>query len=108
MAASVIMYTTFGCLLRNSKNPLFLDMIVMRGGHEFQAVLSDLKTNLDKYIKDYQIVLNYGDFVRFYNNTKVQVKLKNASDVHLFREPQPFDASEELEVYIEEDPPAVV
>lgn len=99
MASNVVAYTSYGCLLRNNRNPLYLDVIVMKGGHDFSLILSDLFETLEKYIKDYQVIVNHGDFVKFYNNTLIQVKLKNASDIHFFKDPQPF-GGEEFEVVI--------
>jgi hypothetical protein len=97
---TVLLNTAYGCLIRNSKNPLYLDMLILRNGHDLHPILDDLQESLSELIQDYQIILNYGDFRRYYKSI-IQVKLKHVSDLERFTEPRPFDPSaSEFEVIV--------
>jgi hypothetical protein len=89
-ARTSILNTSHGCLIRNPKNPLFLDMIIFRNGHDLHPILDELHDALAELVQDYQIILNYGNFRQYYK-TIIQVKLKNVADLERFMEPRPFD-----------------
>lgn len=97
---AVVLTTEHGCLVKNPKNPLFLDMIIFRNGHDLHPILDDLHESLSELVQDYQIVLNYGNFRQYYKSI-IQVKLKHVTDVERFTEPRPFDPSAvEFEVIV--------
>jgi hypothetical protein len=100
---SVVLNTEHGCLIRNPKNPLFLDMIIFRNGHDLHPILDDLHETLSEIVKDqsYQIILNYGNFRQYYKSI-IQVKLKHVADLERFTEPRPFDPTAvEFEIIID-------
>jgi len=104
---AVVLTTEHGCLVRNPKNPLFLDMIIFRNGHNLHPILDDLHDTLSDLIPDgsYQIILNYGNFRQYYK-TIVQVKLKHVADLERLTEPRPFDPSAvEFEVILRDQDP---
>lgn len=90
----VVLTTQHGCLLHNPKNPLFLDMVILRGAHDVYAVLDALHDAVADVIDDFQIVLNYGKFTKYYR-AAVQVKVARVEDLAKFREPRAFDEGDD-------------
>lgn len=90
----VVLVTQHGCLLRNPKNPLFLDMVIIRGAHDIYAVLNALHDAVADVIDDFQIVLNYGNFTKYYR-AAVQVKVARVEDLARFREPRAFEEGDD-------------
>jgi hypothetical protein len=89
MDPNVVLATQHGCLVRNPKNPLYLDMIIIRGAHDMYSVLDALHDAVADVIEDFQMILNYGNFAKYYRSA-VQVKLARVEDVDKFKEPRAF------------------
>lgn len=76
-----LLSTKFGSLLKNAKNPTFLNFVVLRSHPDFSVILNDLERVLKLAgLRTYQIVINRGDFVKYYN-VLVQVKLRKNEDL---------------------------
>lgn len=97
---AVVFSTMYGCVLRNRKHPLFLDMVITHGHHDLQVVLDDLYQRVSRIIPDFQIVINYGQFMNYYK-TRVQIKLRSVDQIQLFMDPQPFEEGEEFEIILD-------
>lgn len=96
----VVLNTNYGCLLKNPKNPLFLDMLILVGAHDLHPILDDLHEKVSDLVQDFQIVLNYGKFRNYYRSV-IQIKLQNAADVEAFTAPRPFEEGDAFEVILD-------
>ena len=99
----VVLNTNYGCLLKNPKNPLFLDMLILVGAHDLHPILDDLHEKVSDVVQDFQIVLNYGNFRKYYRSV-IQIKLQNAADVEAFTAPRPFEEGDAFEVILNPTP----